>query len=83
MWLHPDFGDWNIEEYVSGIRVPMLVLQGDNDIYGTAAQVRSISRHAPTSTGVVMLSDCGHSPHREHEALVFRVMVDFISRTLS
>ena len=83
VWLHPDFGDWNIEEYVPGISVPMLVIQGDNDTYGTAAQVRSISRHATTSTEVVTLSDCGHSPHREHQTLVLQAMVDFISRTLS
>ena len=83
VWLHPDFGDWNIEEYLSGIRVPMLVIQGDNDKYGTAAQVRSISRHVSTSAKVVTLSDCGHSPHREHEASVFQVIVDFISRTFS
>ncbi|MFH1481517.1 MAG: alpha/beta hydrolase, partial [Pseudomonadota bacterium] len=33
-WLHPDFKNWNLEEYLPGIDVPMLVIQGEHDEYG-------------------------------------------------
>jgi len=42
VWLHPDFMQWNIEEYLPGINVPMLAIQGVDDQYGTAAQIESI-----------------------------------------
>jgi pimeloyl-ACP methyl ester carboxylesterase len=80
VWLHPDFIHWNIENYLTGIHVPMLVIQGEDDRYGTSAQVASISRHVGARTDVMMLSQCGHSPHLDQEAAVFSAMVDFISR---
>jgi pimeloyl-ACP methyl ester carboxylesterase len=82
-WLHPDFRDWNLEEYLPGIKVPLLVIQGENDEYGTAAQVETIARHAGAGAEVLMLPDCGHSPHREQRAPTFQAMKDFISRIFS
>ena len=43
VWLHPDFVNWNIEEVLPNIRVPLLVIQGEDDEYGTRAQVESIA----------------------------------------
>jgi pimeloyl-ACP methyl ester carboxylesterase len=79
-WLHPDFRNWNLEEYLPRIRVPLLVIQGENDEYGTAAQVETIARRAGAGAEVLMLPDCGHSPHREQRAPTFQAMADFISR---
>jgi pimeloyl-ACP methyl ester carboxylesterase len=80
VWLHPDFRDWNIEEYVPRIEVPMLVIQGANDQYGTLAQVDSIRGRAKTTVEVLILPDCGHNPHQEQEAAVFQAMQDFVAR---
>jgi pimeloyl-ACP methyl ester carboxylesterase len=80
VWLHPDFREWNIEEYLAGIKVPMLAIQGKDDNYGTSAQVDSISRQVGARADVLMLSQCGHSPHIDQEVVVFNAMVDFISR---
>ncbi len=82
VWLHPDFRDWNIEEYLSEVKVPMLVIQGEDDHYGTPAQVEAISRQVPTLVDAVMVPDCGHAPHKEQEAVVFKVMTAYISRLL-
>ncbi|PKP67441.1 MAG: alpha/beta hydrolase, partial [Alphaproteobacteria bacterium HGW-Alphaproteobacteria-5] len=38
-WLSPAFRDWNIEEYLPGVRCPVLAIQGRDDEYGTPAQV--------------------------------------------
>ncbi len=78
VWLHPDFRHWNIEEYVSGIKVPMLAIQGKNDEYGTPAQVESIAHHVGAGVEVLMVPNCGHCPHRDQEAVVFQAMKNFI-----
>ena len=80
VWLQPDFRHWNLEEYVSEIEVPMLVIQGENDEYGTPAQVESIARLAGAGVEVLMLPNCGHSPHQEQETVVFQEMKRFICR---
>jgi pimeloyl-ACP methyl ester carboxylesterase len=82
IWLHPDFRNWNIEEYLSEVKVPMLAIQGENDNQGTPAQVEAISRQVTTMVESVILPDCGHAPHKEQEAVVFRAMKAYISRLL-
>ncbi|MDO9566949.1 MAG: alpha/beta hydrolase [Candidatus Desulfaltia sp.] len=78
-WLHPDFVNWNIEEYLPAIKKPMLVIQGENDQYGTLAQVDAIARQAGAGAEVIVLPDCGHSPHNEQKAAILKAMADFIS----
>jgi len=41
VWLNPEFRSWNIEEYLPGINVPVLLIQGADDRYGTLDQVKS------------------------------------------
>jgi pimeloyl-ACP methyl ester carboxylesterase len=64
IWLHPDFRYWNIEEYLAGIAVPVLLIQGEDDQYGTVAQVEAIARQVSGPVETVLLPDCAHSPHQ-------------------
>jgi short subunit dehydrogenase-like uncharacterized protein len=52
-WLAPAFRDWNIEEEIGKIPAPMLLVQGEDDDYGTLAQVNAIL--APVIGGVRVL----------------------------
>lgn len=63
IWLHRDFRAWNIESYLQHIGVPVLVIQGEDDQYGTAAQVDAIARQVAGPVETLMLPDCAHSPH--------------------
>ena len=38
-WLDPAFRDWDISDYLAYIRVPVLIVQGADDQYGTMRQV--------------------------------------------
>ncbi len=78
IWLDPIFRQWNIEKYLSAITCPVLVIQGENDKYGTQAQVHSIQRQIPKAQSRI-LPDCGHSPHSEHPNLTRDTMAKFIS----
>jgi pimeloyl-ACP methyl ester carboxylesterase len=79
-WLHPDFANWSLEEYLPRIKVPLLVIQGEDDEYGTLAQVEAIARQAGAEAEVIMVPQCGHVPHREQEAVTFQAMARFVSR---
>jgi pimeloyl-ACP methyl ester carboxylesterase len=76
-WLSPEFRDWNIEEFLPGVRCPVLVIQGIDDRYGTPAQVSAIERQVsgPASS---LLIRCGHIPHAEAQAQVLEGMARFI-----
>src|SRR3954467_5245111 len=38
-WLDPKFRNWDISEYLAYIRVPVAIIQGEGDQYGTMRQV--------------------------------------------
>jgi pimeloyl-ACP methyl ester carboxylesterase len=63
VWLNPEFRAWNIEEYLPRIDVPQLLIQGEDDQYGTPAQIEAIERGVVGSNQKLLLRDCGHSPH--------------------
>lgn len=65
IWLHPEFRQWNIEEYLPQIQCPILVIQGLEDQYGTMAQVEAIQRQAGGPVQVLALPNCKHSPQRD------------------
>jgi pimeloyl-ACP methyl ester carboxylesterase len=79
IWLHPDFRAWSIEAEVRQVRCPVLAIQGEDDEYGTMAQVERIAALAP-DVEVVRLADCRHSPHRDQPEAVLEALVRFVDR---
>lgn len=70
IWLSCEFRDWNIEGLAERVRAPVLAIQGLDDEYGTPAQIESIVRHAAAPVDRLLLTECGHAPHRDRRALV-------------
>lgn len=69
-WLRPDFERWNIENDLRArLACPVLALQGEEDEYGSLAQIEAIARlHADTV--LCALPGCGHAPQREQPEMV-------------
>jgi pimeloyl-ACP methyl ester carboxylesterase len=80
VWLDPAFRSWNIEEYLSAITCPVLVLQGEDDEYGTPAQVEAIANQVGGPVETELLPRCGHSPHRDQPERVVERIAAFIDR---
>ena len=80
VWLDLAFRSWNIEEYLPNISVPVLVIQGEDDEYGTLRQVEAIARGCRGPVQSVILPACGHSPHRDRPDRTLREIVSFISK---
>ncbi len=78
-WLDPGFRHWNIESYLPDIDAPLLVIQGEDDPYGTVAQVDAIARGAATVERL-LLSDCRHAPHQDRPEETTRAIVEFVAR---
>jgi pimeloyl-ACP methyl ester carboxylesterase len=80
IWLHPDFRAWNIESSVRGIGAPVLAIQGQQDEYGTMAQVEAIHDLARVPCEVAVLPNCRHSPHRDQPARTLKLIAEFVGR---
>ena len=80
VWLRPAFRRWNIEAILARVHAPTLVIQGDDDEYGTVAQVDAIRRQLGAPCETLMLPACGHSPHRDQRERTLAAMSDFIRR---
>jgi pimeloyl-ACP methyl ester carboxylesterase len=80
IWLHPDFQRWNIEEYLPRIRCPVLALQGEDDAYGTMAQLEAIAAQVAGPCELVKLAACGHSPHRDQHDATLAAVAGFVAR---
>jgi len=78
VWLDPDFRAWNIEAYLPRIAAPVLVVQGEDDEYGTWAQVDAIRAGTGGRVEVLAVPACGHAPHREHPDVVLAAMARFV-----
>jgi pimeloyl-ACP methyl ester carboxylesterase len=79
VWLHPDFARWRIDHRLGSIRVPLLVIQGEDDPYGTMRQVEVIRERAGGPVETLMLpAPCGHVPHAERGAEVLAAMTGFL-----
>jgi pimeloyl-ACP methyl ester carboxylesterase len=80
VWLAPAFRDWNLEEYLPRISCPVLLIQGEDDEYGTLAQVDTIARQVGGTAAQLVLAQCGHSPHRDQPDRVLDAIARFIDR---
>ena len=64
-WLDPKFRDWDISESLAYVRVPLLVVQGQDDQYGTLRQLEIAQEECYCPVDFKVISGAGHSPHRE------------------
>ena len=82
IWLDPRFRAWNIEPYLARVRCPVLVIQGDDDEYGTGAQLEAISAQIPDAR-IVKLAHCRHAPHRDRELETLEAAAHFLDASTS
>ena len=81
-WLDPQFRKWDITEFLAYIRVPMLIVQGENDQYGTVKQIEVAQEECYCPVEVALLPKARHSPQRDVPEPTLKVVSDFVVRTL-
>lgn len=83
IWLDPRFRTWSLGAECQRLTVPTLLIQGEDDEYGTLAQIDAIEQAVPGPTTRLVLANCGHSPHRDQEPAVLDAVKRFIASLAS
>ena len=78
IWLDPAFRHFDLRPLLADIECPVLAVQGEDDEYGTMAQIEGIHRYAPQTT-LLKLARCGHSPHRDQPEALTQAAVRHIN----
>ena len=81
-WLDPDFRKWDITEALGYIRVPILIVQGADDQYGTLRQVEVAKEECFCPVETAVLAAARHSPHRDAPEATLEAVAGFINRLL-
>ena len=82
VWLKSDFRQWDLTEDLAYIRVPVLIIQGVDDQYGTVRQVEIAQEECYCPVEVLILPDTRHVPHREAPQKTLAAVTDFVRRVL-
>jgi pimeloyl-ACP methyl ester carboxylesterase len=78
IWLHPDFRAWNIEACLPRITAPALLIQGEDDQYGTMAQIEALERQLGGPVETAVFASCAHSPHVDQTQGTLEAIAEFV-----
>jgi pimeloyl-ACP methyl ester carboxylesterase len=81
-WLDPQFRNWDISESLAYIRVPVQIVQGEADQYGTLRQIEIARDECYCPVDVTVLPGIGHTPQREAANRTLIAVSDFVNRML-
>lgn len=79
-WLGPMAGQWDVAEVIDNISVPILAIQGEDDQYGTLAQIDELTCRAGNLVQVEILPDTRHAPHLESPERTLNAVVRFVGK---
>jgi pimeloyl-ACP methyl ester carboxylesterase len=81
-WLDPEFRKWDLTDALAHIRVPMLIVQGEDDQYGTMRQIEVAQAECYCPVEIALLPDTRHAPYREAPEATLQAIADFANRLL-
>jgi pimeloyl-ACP methyl ester carboxylesterase len=81
-WLDPKFRSWDISDYLAYIRVPVAILQGMDDEYGTVRQIEIARQECYCPVDVTEIPGAGHQPHREAPGPTLEAVSEFANAVL-
>ena len=78
VWMSDAFRAWDITDHLGVIRCPVLLVQGEDDAYGTLAQLDAITAGVAGPVERLVLPGMGHAPHLEAADQVIAAMATFL-----
>jgi pimeloyl-ACP methyl ester carboxylesterase len=82
VWLKGDFRKWDLTEFLAYIRVPVLIVQGEGDQYGTVRQIEIAQEECYCPVEVALLPNAKHVPQREAPEATMKAVTEFVARVL-
>jgi len=77
VWLDPAFAAFNLRDELRRIRVPTLIIRGDDDRYGTHRQVWLAKELCQCPLEILLIPAYGHVPHREQPEQTIEAIAKF------
>ena len=77
------FRSWDITDRLGAVDVPILVVQGTDDEYGTLAQLDAIDHGVRGPVTRLVLPGAGHAPHLDAPAATLAAVATFINALLT
>lgn len=78
-WLAPERSAWDVRDALRTLTVPLLLVQGERDRYGTAAQIEAVRGSCP-HVEVYTLPGIGHAPQDEDPEGTLHILLAFLAR---
>jgi pimeloyl-ACP methyl ester carboxylesterase len=82
VWLTNDCSTWDLTSDLAHIRVPVLIVQGEDDNYGTVRQIEIAQEECYCPVDALLMPGIGHVPHREATERTLGAIADFSGRLL-
>jgi len=75
-WLSDYFAEWTIVDLLKNIQCPVLAFQGENDEFGSVAQLEILRKEIKTAVTINEISNAAHTPRKE----AAKATLDIISK---
>lgn len=82
-WTASTYRVWNMEHFLTSIECPLLFIQGEEDEYGTLAQLRKTVDQVSGYAEELILTGVGHTPHKAVPDLVLNKTAQFIHQLMT
>lgn len=81
-WLKESHQIWNIEHFIPEIKVPVLVIQGEFDEFGSLAQMDAFDKVSLSTVEKYLVKGAAHTAHKEKKDEVFEKITSFINQNI-
>lgn len=81
-WTTNEFRAWNIESFLSLVECDSLIIQGEDDEYGTLNQVEKIITQTKGASSKLIIPKVRHTPHKEVPELILQKTSTFIKQLI-
>jgi pimeloyl-ACP methyl ester carboxylesterase len=82
VWLNNDVAAWDLREDLAYIRVPILIIQGEHDDFGTMRQIEIAREECYCPIESLLMPGVKHVPHREAPEATLAAITAFCRRML-
>lgn len=82
VWLNNDVRLWDLRDDLAHIRVPVLIVQGEDDDFGTVRQIEIAQEECYCPVDALLMPGVKHVPHRESPEATLKAIAGFAERAL-
>jgi pimeloyl-ACP methyl ester carboxylesterase len=77
VWLHNDVSAWDLREDLAYVRVPILIVQGEQDDFGSVRQIEIAQEECYCPVEAKLLPGTKHVPYREAPEATLAAIAEF------